>query len=125
MLGTTEAMATLAVRDLDAARRFYEETLGLEPVDVEGGEAITYRAGSGTVLVYRSEFAGTNEATAITWAIGNRLEEAVRTLRDKGVSFQRYDLPGTTREGDVHLAGDTRVAWFEDPDGNIHALVDE
>lgn len=128
MLGTIDAMATVAVKDLDAARRFYEGTLGLkqtgaEPAGAEAPEALTFGAGSSTVLVYRSKYAGTNEATAVTWTVGDRLEELVEALSAKGVRFERYHLPGTTRRGDVHVAGDTEVAWFKDPDGNIHALV--
>jgi len=41
------------------------------------------------------------------------------------VTFERYDLPGTTREGDVHVTGELKVAWFKDPDGNIHSLVNQ
>ena len=123
MLGSSNATATVAVKDLDAARKFYEDTLGLKRVHAEESEAITYEAGSSTLLVYRSQFAGTNEATAVTWLLDDGLEDLVEALRAKGVRFERYDLPGTRREGDIHVAGDTRVAWFKDPDGNIHALV--
>jgi catechol 2,3-dioxygenase-like lactoylglutathione lyase family enzyme len=123
MLGTIDAIATVAVKNLDAAKRFYEGTLGLKPVSAEDSEAITYRAGSSTLLVYRSQYAGTNEATAVTWIVGDGLEDLVTALKGKGVAFERYDLPGTTRKGDVHVAGNTKVAWFKDPDGNIHSLV--
>ena len=44
-------------------------------------------------------------------------------IRDRGVTFEHYDMPGMTREGDVHVAGDMRVAWFKDPDGNILNIV--
>lgn len=125
MLGTKEAMATVAVKDLGAARKFYEGTLGLDPVHEEGSEAITYKAGGSSLLVYRSQYAGTNEATAVTWMIDGDLDSLVAALKAKGVTFERYDMPGTTRKGDVHEAGETKVAWFKDPDGNIHALVSE
>src|SRR5688572_23380767 len=125
MLGTTNAMATVAVKDLDVAKRFYETTLGLEQIGSEGSEAITFKAGDSVVLVYRSQYAGTNEATAVTWTVGEKLEEVVRALKAKGVAFELYDLPGTTRKGEVHVAGNTEVAWFKDPDGNIHALVNQ
>jgi catechol 2,3-dioxygenase-like lactoylglutathione lyase family enzyme len=125
MLGKTDAMATVAVKDLDVAKRFYEGTLGLQPVHAEDSEAITYKAGSSTVLVYKSQYAGTNEATAVTWTVGDDLEGLVQALKDRGVAFERYDLPDTTRKGDVHVAGNTKVAWFKDPDGNIHSLVNQ
>ena len=122
MLGETEAMATVAVRDLSAASRFYEDTLGLERLHSEGTEAITYRAGASRLLVYASSHAGTNRATVVTWPVGD-VDGAVRELGARGVRFEHYDLPEMRREGDVHVAGPMRVAWFTDPDGNIHALV--
>jgi hypothetical protein len=73
--------------------------------------------------VYQSQFAGTNKATAVTWVIADGVDDAVRTLKAKGVRFERYDLPETSHEGDIHVAGDLRIAWFKDPDGNIHSLV--
>ena len=76
--------------------------------------------------VYRSDFAGTNKATAATWAVGDQLDAIVGALRDKGVSFEHYDIPGTTREGDIHVLGDEgRGVWLKDPDGNIIGLVDQ
>ncbi len=55
--------------------------------------------------------------------VGDRLDAVVDTLRSKGVIFERYDLPGLKREGDIHVGGGMRVAWFKDPDGNIFNLV--
>src|SRR5262245_46366441 len=123
MLQSKNAEATIAVRDLSAARKFYEGALGLEPIHEEGSEAITYRTGSSELLVYRSQFAGTNRATAATWTVGNEIEGIVRDLRAKNVPFEHYDLPGSRLKGDVHEMGDTKAAWFKDPDGNILALV--
>jgi catechol 2,3-dioxygenase-like lactoylglutathione lyase family enzyme len=123
VLGGKEAMATVAVRDLNAAKRFYEGTLGLKLTDAQEEEALTYQAGKTKLLVYRSQYAGSNKATATTWLIGNDVEKVVQTLKGKGVAFEHYDMPGMTRKGDVHVAGDMKAAWFKDPDGNIHALV--
>ena len=72
--------------------------------------------------MYRSTFAGTNKATALTWAVDD-VEEIVRTLKAKGVTFEHYDLPQTKREGDVHVAGEHKIAWFKDPDGNILSVM--
>ena len=74
-------------------------------------------------MVYQSQFAGSNKATAATWVVGDALKDIVRALKAKGVAFEHYDLPRTTREGDVHVSGKTRVAWFKDPDGNILSIV--
>ena len=79
-------------------------------------------AGDQTFVIYASEYAGTNKATAMTWVVGDQLEQTVEALRKKGVTFEQYDLPDTVRNGDIHASGPIRNAWFKDPDGNIHAL---
>ena len=125
MLGGKDAAAVLAVSDLQRARNFYENTLGLEAVQEAPG-AILYRSGGSVVLVYPSEYAGTNKATAATWAVGDDFDTIVQDLKDKGVTFEHYDdLPETTREGDVHQMGDFKSVWFKDPDGNILNLVNQ
>jgi catechol 2,3-dioxygenase-like lactoylglutathione lyase family enzyme len=122
MLRDTDAAATLAVKDLDVAARFYEETLGLSRLDSEENEAIVYESGDTTINVYRSSFAGTNKATALTWTVDD-VDDVVRTLKGRGVTFEHYDLPETKRQGDVHISGDIKVAWFKDPDGNILSVA--
>jgi catechol 2,3-dioxygenase-like lactoylglutathione lyase family enzyme len=125
MLGAKNAAAALAVSDLQQARSFYENTLGLEPVQELTG-AVLYRSGNTVVLVYPSEFAGTNKATAATWAVGDDFDSIIEALRHKGVVFEHYDdLPDTTRDGDVHQTGDLRAVWIKDPDGNILSLIDQ
>jgi catechol 2,3-dioxygenase-like lactoylglutathione lyase family enzyme len=123
MLGDRDASANLAVKDLKAAKKFYEETLGLTEINAEGEELIVLKSGNSTINVYRSEYAGTNKATAVTWEVGERLQEIVKTLKSKGVRFEHYDMPGMTRDGDIHKGGDMKIAWFKDPDGNILNLV--
>jgi hypothetical protein len=81
-----------------------------------------YKTGNTTLLVYRSQFAGTNKATAVTWTVDD-VEAIARVLKDKGVTFEHYDMPGMTLKGDVHVAANMKAAWFKDPDGNIHGLV--
>jgi catechol 2,3-dioxygenase-like lactoylglutathione lyase family enzyme len=123
MLENKNARATVAVRDLEAARRFYEGPLGLNKADQPEAEVLVYEVGASRLLVYRSDFAGTNQATGVTWDVGNDVDRLVKTLRERGVRFEHYDMPEMVREGDVHVAGDLRAAWFKDPDGNIHSLV--
>ena len=123
MLGNRDAMGTLGVRDIKRARAFYQETLGLTPVATEGDQVVVYQAGATKILVYQSQFAGTNQATSLTWEVGSDLEKIVESLRSKGVGFEHYDFPGGTRQGDIHIIGKVRNAWFKDPDGNIHSLV--
>ncbi|MCX5512416.1 glyoxalase [Kaistia algarum] len=122
MLGTYDVTPTLAVRDLAAARAFYEGKLGLTVADDGMDGAIVYKAGATALFVYVSEFAGTNQATAVSWAAGPALVTTIAELRAKGVAFEHYDLPGLHLEGDIHVGGGMRLAWFKDPDGNIHAL---
>jgi catechol 2,3-dioxygenase-like lactoylglutathione lyase family enzyme len=124
MLGDHDVGATLAVADMNAARSFYEGTLGLEP-EMEVPDSVVYAAGKSRLMVYRSDFAGTNKATAATWAVGDQLDSIVQDLRTKGVAFEHYDLPGTTRDGDIHEMGGMRGVWFKDPDSNIIGLVDQ
>ena len=123
MLGNKAVAANIAVRNLEIARKFYEGTLGLKPVAAEGDQLIAYRSGNSTLLVYRSDYAGTNKATAVTWTVGDDVEGIARGLKAKGVSFEHYDMPGVTRKGDVHVGGDRTIAWFKDPDGNILCIV--
>ncbi len=122
MLSNKQPIATVAVKDLKAAQRFYEATLGLRQLHADD-ETILFAAGGAQLLVYRSEYAGTNQATSVTWSVGAELEAIVRGLAGKGVGFEHYDMPGMSREGDVHSGGGVKVAWFKDPDGNIHSLV--
>jgi catechol 2,3-dioxygenase-like lactoylglutathione lyase family enzyme len=123
MLGKKDAIATVAVKDLAAARLFYEDKLGLEKGPDQSDQVSTYKTGSSSLVVYTSEFAGTNKATTVTWGVGGDFDEIVKSLQSRGVSFEHYDgLPGVTREGDVHRIGDFKLAWFKDPDGNIHHL---
>ena len=124
MLGTRNAVANLAVKDLDRARGFYTGTLGLKEVDQEGDELIVLKSGDSAVSVYRSDYAGTNKATAVTWAVDD-IEAEVDALKQKGVMFEHYDMPGLELEGDVHVGDGMKVAWFKDPDGNILNIVEE
>jgi predicted enzyme related to lactoylglutathione lyase len=119
MLGDKDAAANIAVKNLETAKKFYEDTLGLTQTDAEGQEVIVFKSGNSTVNVYRSQYAGTNQATAVTWMVGEDIKGVVQQLKAKGIIFEHYDMPGVTREGDVHIAGDMKVAWFKDPDGNI------
>lgn len=123
MLQNRDAVANVAVRDLTVARRFYEGTLGFEPIDREGDEVVVYRSGNTRFNVYRSQYAGTNKATAVTWAVGEAIDDLVRELKSKGVAFEHYDMPGLTLDGDIHVGGAMSVAWFKDPDGNLLNII--
>ena len=123
MLKDKDVTATIAVKDIDRARKFYQDVVGLTPLPATEPSVAPFKTGTGSILVYKSDFAGTNRATAATWMVDDELDDTVKTLKSKGVAFEHYDMPGVTREGDVHLTGSSKAAWFKDPDGNIIALV--
>jgi catechol 2,3-dioxygenase-like lactoylglutathione lyase family enzyme len=127
MLGDNEMYATIAVKDMDRSKQFYGETLGLEAIG-EMNSMILFKAGKGKLLVYESEYAGSNKATYANWDVSG-IEEIVQRLEGAGVKFEQYDnLPnvdsgGMTRQGAVHKAGNMKSAWFRDPTGNILAIT--
>ena len=115
--------ASIPVSDLDRAERFYEDQLGLVPVEATP-ESRIYASGAGTSLhVYQSRTgAGRADGTQATWYVSD-LERLIDELRARGVAFERYDDPalGGNAKG-IHELDDGRVAWFKDPDGNTFAL---
>jgi len=126
MLGDKTAVATIAVKDMAKAKQFYEQTLGLKPMGGEDMGGLMYKSGDSNVFVYQSEFAGTNKATTASWGVGEDLDMIVQDLKSKGVMFEQYDnIPDVTRQGDIHIMGDIRAAWFKDPDGNILNVVNQ
>jgi catechol 2,3-dioxygenase-like lactoylglutathione lyase family enzyme len=123
MLGKADATPMIAVKDLDRARKFYEDTLGLRQID-DFGEGFMLKSGDTQLSVYRSEFAGTNKATALTFDVDD-IDEEVRALQEKGVAFEHYELEGLTPNGDIYEGEGMKTAWFKDPDGNILSLIEE
>jgi catechol 2,3-dioxygenase-like lactoylglutathione lyase family enzyme len=122
MLGKADVTPMIAVKNIDRAKKFYEETLGLKTKE-EWGEGVTMKSGATAISVYRSEFAGTNKATALTFDVDD-IEKEVRELKEKGVFFEHYDLPGLEQRGDLYVAEGMKTAWFKDPDGNILSLIE-
>ncbi|HEU5257581.1 MAG TPA: VOC family protein [Vicinamibacterales bacterium] len=121
MLSDNNAIATVGVKDLETSKQFYERVLGLTKV-MENDEVVAFKSGASTLFVYRSPYAGTNKATAVTFVV-EEIDDLVRILKGRGVPFEHYDLPKMTRQGDIHVAGSMRAAWFKDPDGNIFSVV--
>jgi len=121
MLKDKNSSAIVAVKDLDRAKTFYSDVLGLNLADTSNEGMLGYRTGNTWLTVYQSDFAGTNQANAVSWDVGVELDNIVAGLKDKGVAFEHYDDMG--RQGDIHVCGSMRLAWFKDPDGNILHLV--
>ncbi len=119
MLSDHDSAAIVAVSDLARARGFYSDVLGLELAGDGGdGMPLVYKTGATRLTVYASKEAGTNRANAVCWAVGDELDAIVSALAANGVRFEHYPDIGRL-DGDVHVAGEARLVWFKDPDGNI------
>jgi catechol 2,3-dioxygenase-like lactoylglutathione lyase family enzyme len=121
-LSEYKVAAAVAVSDMDRAREFYEEKLGLL-VGIDSGGNLQYRCAEGSVIhVYLSpEHAGKSTATLAGWGV----EEVVDELTSKGVPFERYDKGPiiTDERGIATFEGGAKVAYFKDSDGNILSVA--
>ncbi len=124
MLAHAPAHTTLAVTNLERARKFYGQTLGLQevPSTIKGEESVTFEAGNGTqIYLYQRDQPSGSTATACSFAVDN-VESSVKSLQGKGVQFEEYDLPEIKTKNGIATLGDLKSAWFKDPDGNILAV---
>jgi len=120
MLKDKSSTAIVPTKDIKRARKFYEDTLGLEVASDEmGGDVLEFKTGDTSLTVYTSDYAGTNKANAVVCGVGNELESITSDLNKKGVKFEHYDMDGATYKDGIHTMGDFRAVWFKDPDGNI------
>lgn len=119
LLKDKPSSAIVAVSDLARARDFYTETLGLEPVGEYEEGVLTLRTGDTQLVIYESEFAGTNKANAVVWNAGGDFDEVARQLKEQGIKFEEYPDLGMEISGGVHHSGEFKGVWFKDPDGNI------
>jgi predicted enzyme related to lactoylglutathione lyase len=124
MLNDSKVTANVPATDLDRARRFYADMLGLTPADENPGGLVYTTSGGTTFFLYQTEYAGQAGHTIAQWHVSNVADE-VRDLKAKGLKFEHYDLPEVTWEGDVaKLEGMGCAAWFKDSEGNIMCLDD-
>lgn len=125
MLRGARIAAVVPVSDVDAAIRFYGDTLGLvlkeRRSDLPENREAEFEAGGGTLLVYESVGAGQSRHTVAGFRVDD-IDEAVRSLRERGVAFEEYDLPDLKTQNGIAAVGDVRAAWCRDPDGNILAV---
>jgi predicted enzyme related to lactoylglutathione lyase len=126
MLTDGTVTANIPAADLDRARAFYADKLGLEPTAEMGGEVLVYETAGGTSFqVYRTDFAGTAGHTIAQWHVAD-IESEVRALQAKGVAFETYEMPGVQwHDGIAVMEGMGRAAWFKDSEGNILCLDQE
>ena len=125
MLADSPAFSGFAVNDLAAARRFYEETLGVRVIDVPGGEGLMrLHLGNGTeVLVYAKPDHTPATYTVLNFPVPD-IEQAVDGLTARGVQFLRYENPPTDEKG-IMRAGGPLIAWFTDPAGNVLSVLQD
>lgn len=120
MLDRADVYATIPAQDLDRARSFYADKLGLKPEE-ERPEGLRYRCGKGAFLLFQSTGEPSGTHTQLGWDVDD-LEAAVSELRESGVVFEEYDMPGfKTVNGIAEIAGE-KGAWFKDSEGNLLAL---
>ncbi|MER7407329.1 VOC family protein [Streptomyces sp. NPDC000070] len=122
MFGSTKAYSGFSVNDIDAAKKFYGDTLGLR-VSEENGMLTLHIAGDRDILVYPKQ-----DHTPATYTILNfpvdDIEAAVDELSRRGVRFERYDHLKTDDKG-IFRGGGPLIAWFTDPAGNVLSVLQE
>ena len=128
MLAESQVVTRLPAKDLERARRFYSEKLGLEPLEERPG-GLCYRCGASYFALFESAGAASGDHTQMAWEVAD-IESVVAALRARGVVFEEYDLPGLkTVNGIADIEGNyaskgigERGAWFKDSEGNLLGL---
>jgi catechol 2,3-dioxygenase-like lactoylglutathione lyase family enzyme len=128
MLESSAVATRLPAQDLERARAFYAEKLGLEPVEERPG-GLRYRCARGEFALFESEGAPSGTHTQMAFEVDD-IEAAVAQLRARGVVFEDDDLPGLVTEGGIAEVPDNypskgvgeRAAWFKDSEGNLLAI---
>jgi catechol 2,3-dioxygenase-like lactoylglutathione lyase family enzyme len=121
MLANLKIGPTLPASDLDRAKAFYGDTLGLTPAE-ETPAGAAFECGGGTGLfLFPSPNAGKCPTTYAGWDVDD-LEAVVNHLKSKGVIFEEYDTPEYKTVDGIATFGDAKAAWFKDTEGNILAL---
>ena len=122
MLGDHPIHPVLLAKDLDAAREFYHERLGLDLLD-DNENAIRLRCGSGTELAVTKSTTGTADTqTQAGWMVPDLVAE-VSQLRERGVRIEEYDMPGLKTEDGIADVGFALMSWIVDPGGNALAII--
>ncbi len=120
MLDRADVYATIPAQNLERAKSFYADKLGLKPEE-ERPEGLRYRCGNGGFLLFESSGEPSGTHTQLGWDVDD-VEAAVATLRQNGVVFEEYDMPGfKTVNGIAEIAGE-KGAWFKDSEGNLLAI---
>jgi predicted enzyme related to lactoylglutathione lyase len=125
MLENSKAFSGFAVDDIDKARQFYGETLGVGVTDEGGGELLRLHFGGGTsVIVYPKPDYTPATYTMLNFPVDD-VDKAVDDLVARGVVFERYAGIEADERGVSRLGGGPPIAWFKDPAGNILSVLQE
>lgn len=124
MLSNSRVDATLPTSDLERAKAFYREKLGLTPAQEDDGGAFYNQGDSSGFLLFLSSGKASGDHTQLGFAVDD-VEATMADLRSKGVNFLEYDTPDLKTENGIATFGSTRVAWFKDSEGNVIALNQE
>ena len=123
MLSEYPLFPILLSKNLDAARAFYHDTLGLEIVREDPGDRIIFRSGGGTQLAVTLSTIGTSDTqTQMAWRVPD-IHEAVADLRARGVRIEEYSAPDPVTVNGIADMGHSWAAWFVDPSKNVLAVV--
>lgn len=120
MLGDAPIRAYIPASNITRARKFYEEIIGLQPKGEYAGGVIYECVGTG-VFMYPTPNAGTSKASQAFWQV-NDVEAEVAELKERGLKFEEYDMPGVPMKNSIVTAGGAKTAWFKDTEGNILAI---
>ena len=127
MLANAPVAAILPATDIGRAKRFYQEKLGLRSADMPGlpEDSAMFVCGGGTMLYLYERASGTKaDHTVAGWMVED-IEKAVEELRETGVVFEQYDMPGLqTDERGITVSGPVKSAWFKDTEGNLLAITE-
>lgn len=122
MLSTSTMTTVLPVKDLDRARSFYQDSLGLKPAGSNGEDSLLFSSdGSTTVELLVRPDADTSDHTSISFEVAD-LESEMSELASRGIQFADYDLPGLKTVNHIAATDRQRCAWFPDSEGNILCL---
>jgi catechol 2,3-dioxygenase-like lactoylglutathione lyase family enzyme len=123
MFRNTKAFSGFSVNDIQKAKQFYGETLGLEVSETHGLLNL-HLAGGTTVLVYPKPNHIPATFTILNFPVAD-IEQAVDQLSTKGVRFERYDGDLKTDDKGIFRGGGPLIAWFKDPAGNVLSVLEE
>ena len=124
MLSKTRLTTILPVADLERARRFYGDVLGLEARGESGDGKPLFACASGTIALMHKPQPTPAAHTAASFEVPD-IADAIAQLGARGVVFEDYDLPGLKTVNKVCVLGSEKAAWFKDPDGNYLCLHEE